>query len=93
MQNCEYKLLATILQSVMDFYFRIIQILLYMKLTNLSFVFVFKYRNLASIQRLIPVRFFVLIAAFCLFTYCSEILSVHNISHERIDILSPSDGG
>ena len=64
-----------------------------MKLTNLSFVFVFKYRNLASIQRLIPVRFFVLIAAFCLFTYCSEILSVHNISHERIDILSPSDGG
>ena len=64
-----------------------------MMLTNLSFVSVFKYRNLPSIQRLIPIRFFVLIATFCLFTHCSEILSYPNISHERIDILSPSDGG
>ena len=62
-----------------------------MKLTTLSFVSVLVYRDPSSIQRLIPVRFLLLTAVFCLFTHCSEILSVPNISHERVEILSSSD--
>jgi len=62
-----------------------------MKLINKPFGSVFKYWNPSSIERLILIRFCYLMLIVYSFTSCSEILSVPDISHERVEILSPSD--
>jgi len=62
-----------------------------MKLITLFFSPVIKYRSRSSIKQLILIRFCYLMILVYSFTSCSEILSVPNISHERVEILSPSD--
>jgi hypothetical protein len=62
-----------------------------MRLIKKPFVSVFKYWNPSSIERLILIRFCYLMLIVYSFTSCSEILSVPDISHERVEILSPSD--
>ena len=62
-----------------------------MRLIKKPFVSVFKYWNPSSIERLILIRFCYLMLIVYSFTSFSEILSVPDISHERVELLSPSD--